>query len=112
MTAKGDRLRYEYDFGDGWTHAIQLEEVLPPSGEPPICLGGRRHRPPEDCGGPGGYERFLEAYLDPHDEKHAAMREWMGEGFDPEAFDREEVNKLLALLSARSQGRRWRSGNL
>jgi hypothetical protein len=112
MTAKGHRLRYEYDFGDGWMHTIQLEEVLPPSGEAPVCLGGRRHRPPEDCGGPGGYEHFLQAFLDPLHEEHAEIRDWVGEEFDPEAFDRAEVNRQLAQLSTRRQGRRRRSGNV
>jgi hypothetical protein len=43
----GARLRYEYDFGDGWEHDIVVEKVLPP--EPgvtyPRCLTGRRACP-------------------------------------------------------------------
>jgi hypothetical protein len=57
----GARLRYEYDFGDGWEHDIVVEKILPP--EPavtyPRCLTGRRACPPEDCGGPWGYARLL-----------------------------------------------------
>ncbi len=44
MAPLGARLRYEYDFGDGWEHDIVVEKVLPP--EPgvtyPRCLTGRR----------------------------------------------------------------------
>lgn len=49
---KGARLVYEYDFGDGWTHDIVVESVLPEPCEVPRCTGGRRRCPPEDCGGP------------------------------------------------------------
>ena len=53
----GLRLRekffYEYDFTDQWRHSIRLEAILPP--EPgrfyPVCIGGKRAAPPEDCGG-------------------------------------------------------------
>lgn len=47
----GDKLRYEYDFGDGWDHTIEVEKVLPETLSAPRCIGGRRACPPEDCGG-------------------------------------------------------------
>lgn len=53
----GDRLWYDYDFGDGWSHDVRLESVADISGEPlPRCLAGRLAGPPEDVGGLGGYE--------------------------------------------------------
>jgi len=54
----GDRLTYTYDFGDGWRHSLLLEELLPPQ-RAAVCLEGRRACPPEDCGGPCGYEELL-----------------------------------------------------
>ena len=50
------RLAYLYDFGDGWTHDV---EMLGPGGDAPGCIDGEGACPPEDCGGPGGYAELL-----------------------------------------------------
>jgi|HubBroStandDraft_1064217.scaffolds.fasta_scaffold373170_2 hypothetical protein len=49
----GGRALYEYDFGDSWEHAIQLEKEIecPPGTTLPHCMDGKRACPPEDCGG-------------------------------------------------------------
>jgi hypothetical protein len=94
---KGARLLYVYDFGDDWQHAIVVEDIVTrePGRVYPVCLDGRRAGPPEDCGGPFGYDRFLEAPRDPHHREHADMVEWIGGSFDPEAFDVAAVNREL-----------------
>ena len=48
-----DRFVYEYDFTDNWEHDIRVERLLPyePSRTYPVCIGGRRQGPPEECGG-------------------------------------------------------------
>jgi hypothetical protein len=66
----------------------------------PVCTDGKRHGPPEDCGGLGGYDNFLEAIADPEQEEHEEMLEWMG-SFDPEAFSVDHVNRELASLQRR-----------
>jgi len=88
---------YEYDFGDGWIHKIILEKILPykPGEKELKCIGGRRGCPPEDVGGPWGYEEFLKVYRDKTHPEHEEMREWAGDYFDPERFDPAEVNKIL-----------------
>lgn len=85
---------YEYDFGDGWQHRVELEKILPrePSAQYPICIGGKRSCPPEDCGGIGGYENLLEIIDDPSNEEHKEIMEWLGNGFDPEEFDAQDVD--------------------
>ena len=92
-----DTIIYDYDFGDSWEHDLKIEKTLPP--EPgthyPRCLKSSRACPPEDCGGPPGYERLLEALRDPKHDEHEEMREWIGGDFDPEAFDLDEVNQVL-----------------
>lgn len=78
--------RYDYDFGDGWEHDI---EVLGAGGEQPGVVAGEGNCPPEDCGGSGGYARLLEVLADPQHEDHVEMRRWAGElpEFDLSAFD-------------------------
>lgn len=88
---------YEYDFGDSWEHEIVLEKILPPESgvRYPICIAGKRACPPEDCGGVWGYASFLEAIQNPDHPEHDDMLEWVGDSFDPEAFDLAAVNKAL-----------------
>ena len=97
---EGAKFRYEYDFGDSWLHQVLVEKILPP--EPgqvyPVCIKGRRARPPEDVGGMWGYYDFLEAIGDPEHEEHDSYLEWVGGEFDPEAFDLEEINQALGAL--------------
>jgi hypothetical protein len=88
-----DLWRYEYDFGDGWDHDIRVGERLAPSA--PRCLDGARACPPEDCGGPSGYEHLLVVLADPSHAEHAELLEWLGGEFDPDAFDVAEINALL-----------------
>ncbi len=91
-------LIYEYDFGDGWEHAIEVQKIIEP--EPgvqyPVCLGGKKACPPEDCGGICGYYELLETISDPEADDHDDMLEWLGGDFDPDAFNLDEVNATLA----------------
>ncbi|MBV6342913.1 plasmid pRiA4b ORF-3 family protein, partial [Candidatus Magnetobacterium casense] len=79
---------YTYDFGDNWEHNILLEKILPRDAtiKYPICITGKRACPPDDCGGPWGYEDLLKVISDPEHVEHDYMVEWVGEDFDPERF--------------------------
>lgn len=92
-----DKLLYVYDFGDGWEHEVVLEKILPfePGADLPKCLKGSRACPPEDVGGPPGYQMFLEAISDLSHPEHDDMAEWLGGDFDSEHFDLAEVNDFL-----------------
>ena len=96
-------LVYEYDFGDSWHHLIRAEAVLAreKGGTYPRCSEGARACPPEDCGGAWGYQEMLEAIADSKHERHDEMLEWIGGGFDPEAFDLDGINKRMAGLARR-----------
>ena len=96
----GTSLTYEYDFGDGWRHRITLAEIrdLAAGEHFPRCLAGERSCPPEDCGGPWGYEDLLGALVDPRHERHEELRDWAGPHFDAEAFDIAAINDLLQRL--------------
>lgn len=81
------RIDYTYDFGDGWDHAIQLQDTEKASWRDlPRCIAGANACPPEDCGGPPGYEHLRRVLADPTDPDHAAMRRWAGRKFDPARF--------------------------
>jgi hypothetical protein len=91
------KFSYIYDFGDNWGHTIQVEKTLEPEegARYPRCITGKRACPPEDCGGSWGYGDFLDAISNPKHERHKELLEWVGEGFDPEAFDLAAVNEDL-----------------
>ena len=92
------KIRYDYDFGDGWEHDIVVEKRLPdgPDVRYPICLAGKRACPPEDCGGVWGYARLLEIIRDPTHEEYEDMMDWLGGIIDPEEFNLDAVNRSLA----------------
>lgn len=95
---------YQYDFGDDWTHLITLEQILPLEDGTiyPLCLAGKRACPPEDCGGILSYPSFLEAITDSEHPEHLHLLRWVGGRFDPEAFNRAEVNQtLMNIISGR-----------
>jgi len=100
ITGEGDRFIYEYDFGDSWEHQIVVEKILPPDPKQklPICITGKRACPPEDVGGVWGYESFLEAIKDSTHPEHEEYLEWVGDDFDPDAFDLDEVNANLKMI--------------
>ena len=97
LVDEGDVFEYLYDFGDCWQHEILVEMLIEPELgiKYPRCLEGSGACPPEDCGGPWGYEELLEALGDPEHEDYENYRGWVGEDFNPERFDVDEVNKVL-----------------
>ena len=87
---------YEYDFGDGWQHQVEVQMVMVADEKRnswPMCLAGANACPPEDVGGLGGYEEFLEAIGDPIHEEHDSMRRWCGGPFDLQGFDVNSANR-------------------
>jgi hypothetical protein len=59
---RGERFRYVYDFGAHWDCDIRLEALLPRTSRQvyPVCTGGKRAAPPEDCWGAWGYLERLD----------------------------------------------------
>jgi hypothetical protein len=95
----GERFRflYEYDFGDSWEHEVLFEGC--PKAEAgrqyPLCLEGERACPPEDVGGIGGYEDFLQAIADKSHEEREELLEWGGGWFDSDEFDPAIATKSM-----------------
>jgi hypothetical protein len=105
----GDHFLYLYDFGDSWEHDVVLEDMRP-AGTPvtPVCLGGERAAPPEDCGGVDGYQQLVEALRDARHPEHADLKRWAGR-YDPDAFSLELINRRLARLPRDPNGRAQRA---
>ncbi len=97
LKRKNSKITYEYDFGDNWVHDIILEKITSTdeSETLPVCIAGENSCPPEDCGGIWSYERMLEVLKNPENEEYEDYIDWVGEDFDPEYFNIDEVNKLL-----------------
>ena len=105
-----DRFRYIYDMGDDWGHAVVVEEVAAADRTiGPTCVAGARACPPEDCGGPLGYEDLVKALARPRSKRHQELREWVGDEWKPEAFDVDAADRLVARHSPR-RGRRRLAG--
>jgi len=104
ITGVGDRLWYEYDFGDSWDHVIKVEKVLDTPPKTATCLTGKMACPPEDCGGVYGYGELAawvrsghgEALLPEVFEDAGDAHSWLPDGWDPDVFDAHEVNQLLS----------------
>ncbi len=94
-------IKYLYDFGDGWEHTIKVERVTVavPGVAYPVLLDASGRCPPEDVGGPWGYDEFLDAMANPEHESHAEMKEWVGEDFDPKVVDVEALAASVAALA-------------
>jgi hypothetical protein len=93
--------QYTYDFGDGWVHSVNVEQVLVARegiNTWPMCLAGANACPPEDVGGTYGYMEFRNAVRDPTHEEHEAMWRWCGGPFDPSGFDVNAANAAIRRL--------------
>jgi hypothetical protein len=106
LTQPGDRLLYEYDFGDSWEHEIVLEAVEQ-GGHGPACTDGAGRCPPEDVGGIPGYEDLRRVLAAPDEDGHSEALEWLGIeracDFDPADFSVARANAAIAsVLIARS----------
>ena len=69
-------LWYEYDFGDGWVHKITLEAVHRMPDRQYRFLEAVGECPPDDVGGEGGYEAFLEVMADETHPEYEDLCEW------------------------------------
>jgi hypothetical protein len=100
LSKVGNTVTYEYDFGDGWMHHLELVDISthPIDEVLPQIIGGENACPPEDCGGTYGYKELMEVLLNPKHPEHRSTRKWVGNKFDPIHFDIIGVQKNLKKL--------------
>ena len=86
---------YCYDYGDNWEHKITIQGIKTEYDKNyPTCLMGEGNAPPEDVGGIGGYEEFLEIIDNPSHIEYKNMKQW-ARGQWYRDFDLDFVNKRL-----------------
>ena len=101
FTKVGTTTVYEYDFGDGWIHHLELvdqsvhstQEVLP------LVISGENACPPEDCDGIHGYIELLEVLKNPKHPEYRETKVWVGSTFNPNKFNVDACNKELGQLN-------------
>jgi hypothetical protein len=86
---------YHYDMGDGWRHRIVIEAPTDAIADLPLprCVAGENACPPDDVGGPPGYEEFRKIIADRRNRQHLDMVRWIGGVFDPKGFDLNRINR-------------------
>ena len=105
LVEKGDRMKFEYDFGDSWEHEIWVKgirEYAP--GETPdvIVVEGKGACPPEDCGGVWGYDDLLRIHAKKRRSKEDKERlQWYHmhyREFNPEECNIEFAQEFVSAL--------------
>ncbi len=109
---QNEKFTYEYNFFDHWVFEVRLEKKLPidPRKICPLCTGGSRAAPPEDCGGPWAFME-LEDHYAPWDierkfmkllKKHLATEkedEEEEEDYDDDIYETEDEEETLYNLA-------------
>ena len=92
---------YEYDFGDGWMHHLELVDrsTYPTQEVLPLVVSGENACPPEDCGGIHGYKELLEVLKNPKHPEYRETKVWVGSKFNPTNFNVDACNKELGKLN-------------
>jgi hypothetical protein len=96
-----DRFLYVYDFGDDWRHDVVIEGVRDGDADTdyPAFVDGARRGPPEDVGGPTGFEEFLAAVTKPRHRERNRMLTWYGGPYDPDDIDERAIRIDLAMIA-------------
>lgn len=100
-------LTYLYDFGDDWVHRLEFGDTR--EAEPgqlyPRLTDIAGTCPPEDVGGPPGYEMFVEAVTNPEHPEHRDLKGWYGGTFDPDIPASDELRLEVLKLA-----KHWKPG--
>lgn len=97
------KLVYLYDFGDDWVHDMTLEDIILTHHDHALCTAGKGACPPEDCGGPCGYEYMKEVLAhSPGGNEARQMKKLLKaagtDGFDPKSFTAEDIGEINEIL--------------
>ena len=104
--------QYAYDYGDGWEHKVKVVKTIANSTlVAPQLVDGAGDAPPEDVGGPGGFEEFLQIVSDPKDPEHEDMLAW-AESQNAHPFDLTQKQNELSdhFKSDQARWKNWVEG--
>ncbi len=94
---------YTYDFGDDWSHRVQIEKVIYDyEHDYPVVLKFKGDTPPEDCGGIWGYYELLDVVDNPQHPEHDEVSEWY-ESSRNLPYNIDDVNAALAKMKKTSK---------
>jgi hypothetical protein len=95
-----ERFTYSYHFGEGWQVDLKVEKSGPveKGAYYPLCTGGERAGPPEDCGGIEAFHDMLASIKEPTTDLGREWIEWLGPDYDPGICDVDKINKALRKL--------------
>lgn len=99
--AAGGPIWYEYDFGDGWTHRLDVVEHVPDERHltAVVLIDGGNRGPFEDSGGLHGYYEKLAIAADPQHPEHDSISDWIDTTVGPWAPRAPGAFDLVALQS-------------
>ncbi len=98
---EGNTITYEYDFGDGWMHHLELVEISthPINEVLPQIIEGENACPPEDCGGTKyGYKELKQVLLNPKYPEYKSTKRRVGSKFDLMVCDLKTIQQKLRKL--------------
>lgn len=107
---KNRTFEYVYDFEDRWIHRVKLLAVgdSDPSSAYPRLLYVKRRCPPEDCGGPWGYARFLESVDAPQQGVAAMALPWDDDN-NPDSVDEDALQSRVQKIARDLEEKRERA---
>lgn len=100
VNCEGQRLLFEYDFGDGWEVDLKLEKIIYdkelPAKSLPRVIEGEGCGIIEDCGGPLHLMDMDKAFKEKSGEDYEMFRKWYGKDkLDLVSFDLDDINFRL-----------------
>jgi len=103
------KILYKYDFGDDWHHYIEVESIIEECDEDlPLLISGIGDTPPEDVGGPRGFEDFLRIINDSSHEEYKETIKWANsQRWKPFDFDTvaRRVNENYGYISSTTKSK-------
>lgn len=101
VDAGASSFKYVYDFGDEWRCSVRLQALTmaAPRVFYPLLLAASGRTPPEDVGGPSGYEDYLMALCDPSHKRRSTYDKAYGLDFDPAVIDIAQIDFAISQLT-------------